>query len=306
LLTADHHALRIAAVIPTRDRAALTVRAVESALAQTRPPDEVIVIDDGSLDDTRDRMAAFGDAVRCISRAPGGASSARNRGVLEASAGWIAFLDSDDVWRPQHLERMDAAIASTSGAAGMYFADVEFEGDARSSWERSAFAVGPRYELRCDASWVMLPRQPMMTPAVVVDRERYLSCGGQAEQLGCREDTHLFFKLGLSHPLCAVAGVGAHVMADAGDDRLSADQVASARRFWDCTVWLYSDLLERSPHLAAHHRAELRRRLAVAHWRLARISWSERRPASLTANAVRSLTVDHRVAMDRTLARGRG
>src|SRR6185295_17662992 len=148
--TAAHQALRIAAVIPKGDRAALTVRAVESALAQSRAPDEVIVIDDGSLDDTRQRMAAFGDAVRCISRSPGGASSARNRGVLEASAGWIAFLDSDDVWQPEHLERMDAAIAATSGAAAMYFADVEFEEDARSSWERSEFTVGPRYELHCD------------------------------------------------------------------------------------------------------------------------------------------------------------
>jgi glycosyltransferase involved in cell wall biosynthesis len=96
--------MRVSVVIPTYNSAALVVGAVESVLAQTRPADEVIVVDDGSTDDTAERLSRFGAPVRVIRKENGGVSSARNRGVAESSGELVAFLDADDVWHPRKLE----------------------------------------------------------------------------------------------------------------------------------------------------------------------------------------------------------
>jgi glycosyltransferase involved in cell wall biosynthesis len=102
--------MRISVVIPTYNSAALVVEAVESVLAQTRPAFEVIVVDDGSTDDTAERLAAFGERIKYIPKPNGGVSSARNRGVQEATGECIAFLDADDVWHPRKLEIQLAAF----------------------------------------------------------------------------------------------------------------------------------------------------------------------------------------------------
>jgi glycosyltransferase involved in cell wall biosynthesis len=95
----------VSAIIPTYNRAALLVEAVESALAQHRPPDEILVIDDGSRDDTAARMAAYGERVRYVPQANAGPSAARNHGFRLARGEFLALLDSDDLWTPGRLER---------------------------------------------------------------------------------------------------------------------------------------------------------------------------------------------------------
>ena len=104
--------MRVSVVIPTYNSGPLLVEAVSSVLAQTAPPDEVIVVDDGSTDDTADRMAAFGPRVKFIRKENGGVSTARNRGMAEATGDWIAFLDADDVWHPRKLEMQTEALRS--------------------------------------------------------------------------------------------------------------------------------------------------------------------------------------------------
>lgn len=96
--------MRISVVIPTYNSSPLVVEAVASVLAQTFPAYEVIVVDDGSTDDTAERMAGFSDRVRYIRKENGGVSTARNRGMAEATGDGIAFLDADDVWHPKKLE----------------------------------------------------------------------------------------------------------------------------------------------------------------------------------------------------------
>ena len=88
----------ISVVIPTYNRATTVGEAIRSVLAQDSPPDEIIVIDDGSTDGTGDVLAEFGDALKVLRKPNGGVSSARNAGVRLARSEWIAFLDSDDVW----------------------------------------------------------------------------------------------------------------------------------------------------------------------------------------------------------------
>jgi len=96
--------MRVSVVIPTYNCGPFAVEAVRSVLAQTVPAHEIIVVDDGSTDDTASRVAEFGSRVRYIRKENGGVSSARNRGIAEATGDLIAFLDADDVWHPRKLE----------------------------------------------------------------------------------------------------------------------------------------------------------------------------------------------------------
>ncbi len=115
-MTSSERKWSVAAVIPTYNRAALLARAIDSVLAQRRPPDEIIVVDDGSSDNTEEVVGAYGDALILVQKRNGGVSSARNAGVKESRADFIAFLDSDDLWYDEHLSRIADAIGRTEGA----------------------------------------------------------------------------------------------------------------------------------------------------------------------------------------------
>src|SRR6185437_11144924 len=95
---------RVSVVIPTYNSGPLVTEAVESVLAQTLPAAEVLVVDDGSTDDTPERLAAYGERIRYLPQANQGVAAARNRGIREATGDLIAFLDADDVWHPRKLE----------------------------------------------------------------------------------------------------------------------------------------------------------------------------------------------------------
>ena len=96
---------RVSVIIPAWNAAGTIGRAVDSLLAQTRRPDEVIVVDDGSPDDIASAVRRFGSFVRYLRKDNGGASSARNVGIDEATGDFISFLDADDLWHPQKLQK---------------------------------------------------------------------------------------------------------------------------------------------------------------------------------------------------------
>lgn len=100
----------VSVVIPTYNSGPLVTEAVKSVLEQTHSPDEVIVIDDGSSDDTAEQMARFDPPVRYVHQPNGGVAAARNRGIAEATGDLIAFLDADDVWHPRKLEFQIATL----------------------------------------------------------------------------------------------------------------------------------------------------------------------------------------------------
>src|SRR4030095_4422896 len=102
----------ISVVIPTFNRAGVVKRALESALRQSLPPAQIIVIDDGSTDDTREVLGGYGDTIEYVRQENAGASVARNRGIALARHPWIAFLDSDDYWLPDHLARPAGRIGA--------------------------------------------------------------------------------------------------------------------------------------------------------------------------------------------------
>jgi glycosyltransferase involved in cell wall biosynthesis len=102
----------VSTVIPTYNRCGLLPRAIASALAASRHCDEIIVIDDGSTDDTEHAVAPFLDRIRYIKVANGGPGRARNIGVAAARNPLVAFLDSDDEWMPDKLEIQRGIMAA--------------------------------------------------------------------------------------------------------------------------------------------------------------------------------------------------
>jgi glycosyltransferase involved in cell wall biosynthesis len=100
----------VSVIIPTFNSAALVTQAVDSALAQTAPPAEIIVIDDGSPDDTRQRLSAYGGRIIYLYQSNQGVAAARNLGLRRATGQFVAFLDADDLWHPRKLELQLAAL----------------------------------------------------------------------------------------------------------------------------------------------------------------------------------------------------
>jgi len=100
----------ISVIIPTYDRAALLPTTLRAVLAQTVQPREIIVVNDGSTDNTTSVLSGFTPAVRTIAIRNAGSIVARNVGLREAAGKFVAFCDSDDLWWPRFLERMTALL----------------------------------------------------------------------------------------------------------------------------------------------------------------------------------------------------
>ncbi|GMR21653.1 MAG: hypothetical protein BMS9Abin36_2257 [Gammaproteobacteria bacterium] len=103
---------RFSVIIPAYNSAATLAKAVESVIEQSWPAHEIIVIDDGSTDDTLQVARGFGDRVRVIHQSNAGVSMARNRGAEAATGDWLAFLDADDWYYPDRLRWHAEWIAS--------------------------------------------------------------------------------------------------------------------------------------------------------------------------------------------------
>lgn len=118
---------KVSVIIPTYNRADKVGKTIESALAQTFTDLEVIVIDDGSSDDTRRVLSeAFGNRIRYFAQSNQGASIARNNGIEAAWGEWIAFLDSDDLWESEKLEWQFKALERFGPRCGGCYTDTRF------------------------------------------------------------------------------------------------------------------------------------------------------------------------------------
>ncbi len=174
----------VSVVIPTHDRAAATERAARSVLAQSHRALELLVIDDGSTDGTAERVEALGDPrLRVVRQRNAGVAAARNRGLAEAKGAYVAFLDSDDAWRPDKLARQVAALEAAPARVGICTTGAEIRP-----------RVGPaeirRPEIRGDAFAALLLRNLVHAPTscALIRREVAEAVGGFDPTLPAIED----------------------------------------------------------------------------------------------------------------------
>tara|TARA_B100000579_G_C22710314_1_gene794214 strand:- start:82 stop:918 length:837 start_codon:yes stop_codon:yes gene_type:complete len=108
--------LKVSVIIPTYNRKHTLGRAIESIISQTIKPLEIIIVDDGSNDGTREWIKQEYPFIKYLNQNNSGVSASRNRGIFSANGNWIAFLDSDDEWIPEKLERQLSILSSDKKA----------------------------------------------------------------------------------------------------------------------------------------------------------------------------------------------
>ncbi len=186
---------RISVVIPTFNRSELIGYALDAVLAQQYPASEVIVVDDGSTDDTQALLAARYPSVRVVSVPNGGDTVARNVGLRTASCKIVAFCDSDDLWMPDYLAAMAALWAS---CPVMLTAYGNFQLVRNGIWDiRTKFdeappgfwnglqRLGPGAGLfRSPVVDKLVRFQPFFPSCMTVNREAFLGIGGWDETVG--------------------------------------------------------------------------------------------------------------------------
>jgi hypothetical protein len=121
----------ISVVIPSYNAAPWLAASLESVLRQSLPPGEVIVVDDGSTDETPAVLATYADRVRIVRGTHGGLGGARNLGLAAARGDWIAFHDADDLASPDRLACLQAHLDAVPGAAGVFADGEELDTGAR-------------------------------------------------------------------------------------------------------------------------------------------------------------------------------
>lgn len=202
--------LKVSVIIPTYNRQAHVLRAIDCVLAQTVPVDEIIVVDDGSTDGSAEAIRnRYGSQVMVLHQQNQGVSAARNRGIRESRGEWIAFLDSDDVWLPTKMERQIEALATVGHGLGVCFTDNLFDGDPNlplSKFQESRFESAPKFgTLEEPAKLILAGREPFFTSSVLVKRFLLEELHGFDQTLIIGEDTDLFFRLSFKTKFCYAA-----------------------------------------------------------------------------------------------------
>ena len=191
--------MRISVVIPTYNRAGSVGEAIESALAQTREPDQVVVVDDGSTDDTSSILSTFGQRITVVTQSNAGVSAARNAGLARATGDWLAFLDSDDVWHPHRIATL---VRDANGRAeGVHVADLILEGPGYSE---SVLALRGLTFPADTATRVERPLRLVMSGlslnSIACRRDWMRRAGGFDPSLRMFEDLDLLLRLALAGP----------------------------------------------------------------------------------------------------------
>lgn len=192
----------VSVIIPTHNRRDLLTRALASVLDQTVPATEIIVVDDGSDDGTFEMLLARDECedVRVI-RLPqnAGVSAARNAGIVDSKGEWLAFLDSDDTWLPEKLERQWSELrAQPRGCSVLHCDEV---------WIRNGRRVNPMKKHEKTGGYIYqacLPLCAISPSAVMVHRTVFAAVGLFDEQLPACEDYDMWLRICSRYPVTYV------------------------------------------------------------------------------------------------------
>lgn len=149
------------------------------------------------------------------------------------------------------------------------------------------------------SQWALMGIQPMMLQSTIFNRSAFLNAGSFLNPLRYRDDTHMFLKLGLDSPICAVAGCGAKMSADDDPNNRLTLSYNRTRSGTMMQVIMNQDLLDTLPNLDHKTKEVLQTRLARAHWALARFAWRDRSYGEFVAQASSSLKVQPRLFFGR-------
>ena len=185
----------VSAIIPTHNRSGSIIRALKSVYAQQTALDEIIVVDDGSTDDTAELIKCEFPEALLISQERHGVSHARNRGVDAAQGEWLAFLDSDDEWLPNKIQAQLEMVSGNSGSLIVHSDEI---------WIRNGKRVNPMKKHKKHGGWIFehcLERCVISPSSVLLHCSLFHEFGNFDETLPVCEDYDLWLRLTATLPV---------------------------------------------------------------------------------------------------------
>jgi glycosyltransferase involved in cell wall biosynthesis len=187
---------RVSIVIPTYNRSTVVRRAIDSVFAQTFQDFEVVVVDDGSTDDTRGALVGYPDRLRYIAQKNQGPAAARNHGMEQARGQFIGFLDSDDLYYPDNIEA-HVRVFERNPAAGLVYSGsliVDHEGNPIKEQR-------PDPRNRGDVLERLILYNFITTSTVLMRKECFTAVGGMNTRLWFAEDLYYWLRIAAKYPV---------------------------------------------------------------------------------------------------------
>jgi len=241
------HEDHVSVIMPCYNAEPYVEEAIDSVLRQTYPHTEVIVVDDGSQDASPDIVSRLAEEhpgrVRLYFQNRKGPYPARNLGLLHAQGAYVAFLDADDWWREDCLEKLHAELAShpEAGLAYCGWQNVGVTGGRANPY------VPPDYEQEGKIAHFLRAAAPWPIHAALVRKSVMDEARGFDETLPSCMDYDLWLRIGLAYPIRRVDEVLAFYRHH-GEGQITSKQWIQARNVW----LVKKKFVKRFPHLVAH------------------------------------------------------
>ena len=186
----------VSVIIPTYNRWQVLRRAIDSVLAQSVTANEIIVVDDGSTDNTHTLLqSTFGDRIKVLVQPNRGVSAARNAGLKIASGDWIALLDSDDEWLPEKLQQQIEVLEQNSSCVLCHTDEI---------WVRNGVRVNPMKKHKKTGGDIFaqcLPLCAISPSSALIKKDIFKTIGLFNESLPACEDYDLWLRICAAHPV---------------------------------------------------------------------------------------------------------
>ncbi len=190
-----NNSISISVIIPTYNRWPAVSRAIDSVIAQTEPGDEIIVVDDGSIDHTSENLRLhYGKRIKIIKQANHGVSHARNRGIEQATGNWIALLDSDDEWMREKLQKQKAIISANRECVLCHTNEIWIRDGKPQKQMKKHTKFGGDIFRNC------LPLCVISPSSALIKRDIFSTTGLFDETLPACEDYDLWLRICCKHP----------------------------------------------------------------------------------------------------------
>lgn len=190
--TVHHDWPLVSVIIPTYNSAAYLPHAIDTVLAQNYPNVEIIVVDDGSTDNTNDVLAPYQKNIRIIFQKNAGSAAARNRGIAEANGELIVFLDADDLLLPDKLHAQATRLVADEALGMVHSGWLLIDESGKQIGEKTPWREAPTLDVE---SWLRV--KPIKLGAIMVRRSWLQKVGGFDPALRQSQDSDLLLRLAL-------------------------------------------------------------------------------------------------------------
>lgn len=224
----------VSVIVPTYNRAGVICETIENVFQQTYRNIELIVVDDGSTDETRSVLKSYGSRIRWVSQENAGPAAARNRGIGMAEGEIVAFQDSDDAWHPTKIERQVSLLqrAGDSVVCCLCNSIVEIPGRVVRSFDNAPIDPPIAEGIWLNVTEVLVTRALLFNQAAAVRREVLTRIGGFDESFRLLEDVELALRLSLEgpwafirEPLATRQERGFRTLSHENTERISAENI---------------------------------------------------------------------------------